>query len=422
MTTYNSLIRPKVLCFVDYYLPGYKGGGPIRTISNMVSQLGGEFDFLIVTKDRDLSDKVPYSNIMIDQWNIVGQAKVFYASPSTFSLLGVMRLLRHTPHDILYLNSFFSPLTTIIPLVIRRIGLYTNKAVIIAPRGEFSVGALALKLTKKKIYIAFANVIGIYRELIWQASSEFEYKDIIRGLVNLGVAPNTRVAPNISVAPDTVSLHEMIIEENVTKIDVRAPGPLRAVFLSRISPMKNLDYLLRTLHKVTVSMELSIYGTIEDLMYWSLCQRLIKTLPSHITVTYKGEVMHKQVAQKFASHDVFIFPTRGENFGHVIYESLSVGTPVIISDQTPWKSDSSGAVKVLSLDQPDVWTAVIIQQSSFNEKAYADQRVAVAHYAKTFLATNTALEQNRNLFLSPLGHSPLKCLTTDLDKKKYVQK
>jgi hypothetical protein len=28
--------KPKVLCFVDYYLPGYKAGGPTRTIINMV--------------------------------------------------------------------------------------------------------------------------------------------------------------------------------------------------------------------------------------------------------------------------------------------------------------------------------------------------------------------------------------------------
>ena len=50
----------RILTFVDYYLPGYKAGGPIRTIANMVSQLGGEFEFLIVTRERDFLDTVPY--------------------------------------------------------------------------------------------------------------------------------------------------------------------------------------------------------------------------------------------------------------------------------------------------------------------------------------------------------------------------
>ena len=30
-------------------------------------------------------------------------------------------------------------------------------------------------------------------------------------------------------------------------------------------------------------------------------------------------------------------PSKGENFGHIIMESLAASTPVIISDLTPWK-------------------------------------------------------------------------------------
>ena len=166
----NTSPLPKILCFVGNYLPGFKAGGTIRTIANMVSELNDTFEFLIVTRDRDLSDTVPYQNILINKWNNVGLAKVFYASPSTLSFIGVMRLMRDTQHDILYLNSFFSPFVTILPLIIRRIMLYGKKPVVIAPRGEFSSGALALKATKKKFYCFFAKFAGIYRNLIWQAS------------------------------------------------------------------------------------------------------------------------------------------------------------------------------------------------------------------------------------------------------------
>lgn len=399
MTTSTPFMRPLVLCFVDYYLPGYKAGGPIRTIVNLVNQLGGEFDFLIVTRDRDLLDTAPYPKILIDQWNTVGQAKVFYASPATFSFLCVMRLLKETPHDLLYLNSFFSPLTTILPLIIRRLGLYGNKPVILAPRGEFSVGALALKVTKKKIYIALTKMTGIYRQLIWQASSEFESKDIRRTL------PNIIVASSVIVAPDLLTLPIQAIE-GATSVNsnVRSPGPLRIVFLSRISPMKNLDYLLRALNKVNVGVTLTIYGPVEDSVYWSLCQRLIETLPSHITVTYQGEVTHEQVPQTFAAHDFFIFPTRGENFGHVIYESLAAGTAVIVSDQTPWQTDSHGAVQVLALEQPEIWTSVINQRAGFNDQDYAAQRKVAVSYAMRYVETSKAVEQNRSLFLSALGH------------------
>ena len=37
-----------ILCFVAYYLPGYRSGGPVRTIANFVDHLGDEFDIRIV--------------------------------------------------------------------------------------------------------------------------------------------------------------------------------------------------------------------------------------------------------------------------------------------------------------------------------------------------------------------------------------
>ena len=81
------------LIFVDYYLPGFKVGGPLRTIANIVASLHDEFEFLIVTRDRDCGDKEPYANVEIDAWNTVGNAKVFYASPSMLWFQKVRSLL-----------------------------------------------------------------------------------------------------------------------------------------------------------------------------------------------------------------------------------------------------------------------------------------------------------------------------------------
>jgi hypothetical protein len=103
----------RILTFVGYYLPGYKAGGPIRTLANMVGRLGDEFEFKIVTADRDFDDTKPYSKIKLDGWNKVGKADVFYLSPNKRSLSDFKRLLCSTEYDILYLNSFFSPHFTI---------------------------------------------------------------------------------------------------------------------------------------------------------------------------------------------------------------------------------------------------------------------------------------------------------------------
>ena len=47
---------------------------------------------------------------------------------------------------------------------------------------------------------------------------------------------------------------------------------------------------------------------------------------------------HEDIISVFNKHHVFLFPTLGENFGHVISEALIGGCPVIISDQTPWRN------------------------------------------------------------------------------------
>ena len=98
--------RPVILCFADYYLPGYRAGGPVRSISNFVDCFGDEYDIRIVTRDRDFLNPDSYPDIRIDNWNWIGKASVFYASRRFLSFFGVLKLLRGTTHDVLYLNSF----------------------------------------------------------------------------------------------------------------------------------------------------------------------------------------------------------------------------------------------------------------------------------------------------------------------------
>lgn len=53
-----------VLTFVGYYPPACKAGGPIRSIANLVECLGHEFDFRVVTPDRDAGDTGPFEGIV----------------------------------------------------------------------------------------------------------------------------------------------------------------------------------------------------------------------------------------------------------------------------------------------------------------------------------------------------------------------
>lgn len=381
--------RPVVLVFVAYYLPGYKSGGPVRTISNMVARLGDRFDFRIVTSDRDATESVPYSSIAIDEWNSVGNAQVFYASPRHRSLAKITKLIARTPHDVLYLNSFFNFTFTVRPLLARKLGLIERRPTILAPRGEFSSGALALKSGKKKMYLGVAKSFGLYSDLTWHASSELEANDI-RAVMGVD-AQRFAVAPNLSVVATDKARNFPGTGQSL--------GRLRVCFVSRISPKKNLDFALQVLKRASVDVELDIFGVIDDERYWSRCRQLISQMPTRVVVRYCGVVDHETVLSILPQYDLFILPTLGENFGHAIFESLAAGTPVLISDTTPWRDlQRAGVGWDFSLSEMDAFVGAVNELARVDPTERLARRAPIVKYAAQVSNNDAVLESNARLF------------------------
>jgi glycosyltransferase involved in cell wall biosynthesis len=383
--------RPVILTFAGHYLPGYKAGGPIRSLVNMVDQLGDAFDFRIVAADRDLGDAAPFAGVAVDAWNRVGGARVFYRSPGAAGWRALLDNLDPTSFDIIYLNSFFSPSAALRPLAYRRFGRLAPKPVLLAPRGEFSPGALALKPAKKRLFIALSKAVGLHGNVLFQASSEYEAADIRR---TLGDVP-------VYVASDLPGRST----SNVDQDDVAAPGqPLRAVFLSRISPKKNLLGAIEVLARVRAPVTFDIYGVIEDGAYWARCQAAIAALPPHVQARYQRPLRPDEVIEVLARHDFFFLPTLGENYGHVIREALSAGLPVLISDRTPWRglvAESAGAD--LPLEAPDAFVAWVEQFAALAPAERAAMRRAARTRGDDPAAAAAAVDANRTLLLRALG-------------------
>lgn len=337
MTKRNAISKPVVLTFVSNYLPGYKGGGPIRSISNIVDALGDEFHFRVVTADRDFGDEHPYE-IARDEtaWKQVGKAEVLYLPPSGRGFRDISRILRNTSHDLLYLNSFFNPDFTIKPLLARRLAGDGDKSCLVAPRGEFSPAALAVKPWKKRPYIAVAKAIGLYSGVTWEASTEYDATEI-RSTIGPR-AGEIRIAMNIPDAPAVAAL------KGAEHLPRQNGEPLRICFVSRVAAKKNVDFAIEILDSIPIPVRFRIYGPIQDRQIYQQCQRLIAKLPRHVEVSFMGAVSHADVPRVFAQNDLFLFPTGGENYGHVIAESLAAGTPVLISDRTPWRNLASSGV------------------------------------------------------------------------------
>jgi glycosyltransferase involved in cell wall biosynthesis len=177
------------------------------------------------------------------------------------------------------------------------------------------------------------------------------------------------------------------------------PGQLRAVFISRLSPKKNLSGALRLLAGVAGTVSFDIYGPAEDAQYWKECQGLIARLPANIKVRYEGEIEHSRVGRVFADHDLFLFPTLGENYGHVIFEALAAGCPVVISDQTPWRSlEAVGVGWDIPLSETERFRSVLQQCVENDEEWHAALSNRAIAYAAKCASDPKVIDDNRNLF------------------------
>ncbi len=377
--------RWRVVVLTPYYLPGYRGGGPIRSLANLIESLGDDFDFLVVTSDRDAGQKRAHENIVRRRWQRVGKATVFYIPSRRATVVQIARLLRATPHDAIYLNSLFAPSFTVGVLLLRRVGIVPSAPLVLAPRGELTPGALVHKARKKTMWMRVARRLGLYDGVLWQSTNPSE-SDEIRA--HFGAHQRVHLAPNLSEHPP----------RSWTEFRVpKTAGRVRMVFLSRLTRKKNLSGALEILSRVRGRAGLDVYGPLEDRDYWEECRALITRLASNLTVQYCGELRHDQVVPRIAGYDALFLPTLGENFGHVIFESLAAGTPVLISDRTPWRDLARlGVGWDLPLEEPEGFASVIERLVAMSD---------AEHRLWSERAANLARQRQKDD--GPAGHSRL---------------
>lgn len=326
----------RILVFNSFFPPAFLGGGPIRTLAAMLAAAPGEYDTAVITTNTDLGRKEPLE-VIPDTWLPFGAAHVYYCSMNSWrSYWASMREARNTNPDVVYLNSFFDSKFSILPQALFILNWLRPSVLAIAPRGEFSAGALAIKAWKKKIFIGLFKLTPLPQLVYWHASAPEEEADI-RRVIGYGARVVIR-------EDDTLLPHEALAPQ------VSAERPLRAVSLSRLSPKKGIHTLLEGLQQVSSPMELDIIGPPEDNGYYQRCQRIAEELPPFVRVNFLGPVPHSEVRGLLNTYDVMLCPTKGENFGHVIAEALSASCPVMCADVTPWtqRLAAGGGVVVAS--------------------------------------------------------------------------
>jgi glycosyltransferase involved in cell wall biosynthesis len=375
--------KPSILLFIEYFLPGQKSGGPIQSILNLILILSDSYTIHVVTRDRDYRDKKAYDGITQDEWMIKENYAILYCSPGKITLSSVRKIINSNQYEFIYANSLFGNFTRSL-LAITGV---TQRPIIIAPRGELHEGALKLKAYKKIPYLKLVSFMP-YGLVKWHATDQKEV-DCIKNLFpdsKIGLVP-------VVLAPDTPK------RLSVRQEYFKKPGSVRLLFLSRITRKKGLLFLCNLLAQITEGkVELSIYGPLEDEPYWNECKKDLTKLPQNCTVSYRGAVEQKDVRDILTTYDFFVLPTLGENFGHAIFEALSSGVPVLISDQTQWRDL---VVKKAGWDLPlesSRWKDVLNEVISMGDDHYQQLSKGAKHVSEEYLTSVDFKKKYTELF------------------------
>lgn len=372
-------MKLKILLCYEYFLPAYKAGGPIQSLTNLIRNLNEKYDFYVITTNKDLGSNEPLA-VIPNKWQDFenGKAKVIYLSNEKTKLIYIKKLIREINPDKIMVNGIYS-----IPFSILPSYFFPNKT-IMHVRGMLHPGALSQKSYKKKLFLIGLKWLGIHNKIVFCASDE---KEVSFTKAIFGKNSKVKIAQNF---PATYDTKPEIIQKEV--------GDLKLVSIALIGPMKNHALVLEALALVKSNVSWDIYGPIKDNKYWEYCKQLIEALPENIKVTYKGEVNPKRVFETLKDYHFFILPSESENFGHALYESMIAGKPIITSHNTPWNNlEIHNAGYNVELN-PEAIALAIQTVANLDNQDYLVKVEATRFFAKNAINEKVINDQYYNLF------------------------
>ncbi len=311
----------KLLISAELFYPSCLGG-PANTLYWLAKGLvRSGCDVTVITTDG----YVETGKVETDRWLQVDGIKIRYCHSGNPFLLN-LKLIRYAwkemkKCDVVMLCDMFQ--RQIFPTALMaKLG---RKPMVWSIRGELFPSAL--KENKKKLFYLKCVKSFWGKHCLFHATSEEEKQCIQK---YLGDDARIVIVPNYMELPDKQS--QELVE------------PPYFLYLGRIAPIKALDRLIdgvaRSKRFVESGYVLKIAGGVEErfLEYYQQLQSQIERLGLQGRVLFIGAVNGSEKYQTYANAHFLFLVSHSENFGNVVIESLSQGTPVVASTGTPWES------------------------------------------------------------------------------------
>lgn len=380
--------KSKLLLFSDWFYPGYKAGGPIKSVTNLSIALQKSIEVYVFTADTDLNETKAYQNIESNKWIFPienSNVKVYYCSKDKLNKQRIIEIINEVKPTHIYLNHLWSYWFVLQPLFIvwRK---FKNIKIVLCPRGALFPSALHYLKTypKKKAVLTIIKLLSIHKKIHFHATTTQEQEVIEQHFGNVKID----IANNL---PDLQQPSLTLIEKKVEH--------LKIVFIARIVDIKNLKVLLNNLLLVTSNVELTIAGPKENETYWNECNSIISRLSSNIKVNYIGQITPQQVMPLIKEHHLYCLPTQGENFGHSIFEAFMIGRPVLISNKTPWLNlTETKAGWDVDLTRENCLLQYIEEAATWNQNEFDEYCKGSWQIANNYLSNPNLIADYSNLF------------------------
>ena len=227
--------------------------------------------------------------------------------------------------DIVHLHGIWSMALHRCAMTCRRLGI----KYVIAPRGMLEPWSLQQKWFKKRIARWLYQDRDLKCAAALHATAESEAEQFRR----LGFENPIIVSPNGVNVPKNFSRVEHV--ERVER---------RVLFVSRMHPKKGVMELVEAWNKLEAQNTLNwvcelVYTVSGDLekAYETKVKTRVKELGLEDQFIFTGALNDDEKWDAYARADLFVLPTRSENFGIVVAEALWAGVPVITTKGTPWQ-------------------------------------------------------------------------------------
>lgn len=348
----------KVLLTADAFYPD-NHGGPSYSIYWLAKSLSkNDQEVTVLTTTKGLESKFPANQyITLDNFKVKYCSFKWPKMPFKYIFNGI-KAIPNT--DVLHLSS-----VCFVPSFIFAIwGRIFRKKIFWSPRGELAIeaqdGSILKKYYFKAIQLCFKKYVNFH------VTSEKELQEL-----NTVINPdNSFVLPNYMELPSE---------------EPRESNEKYLLYVGRINKIKALHKLVRALSLsesfINSDYKLKIAGdTTTFKNYYDELVELIGSLNLASKVEFLGRIDGQEKLRLYTNAYFFFLVSESENFGNVVIESMSQGTPAVTSLGTPWCELETRKLGYHVSNNPDILSKVIDKILTMPNSDYEKLRKDVRKY------------------------------------------